>query len=330
MNRRPALELISPTRRATRPCTPRAARLGEILLAVICLAVHHPLRAEDSANAPSVETVIPLLKERLSSLRPENSLSYFLLAEEVMAEIPGDRGIRLARSLLVLAHELDRDSPSPRGLAPGVYLALAEIADQPGEREWLLSLAENAGYPMALIRRVRPAPASQSDEGLRLAEAIGLMRAGEGREIRQRLQKESVTPLLEQLTTAHPELRRLLDDAVRQPVCPTCRNNRAVRSTAPRQGAGSEEQYSLCDRCRGNPGPSLSAEQFRLSISAEAELLNAEVRQWSAQVWLDGGLPLREPAAEELASFYGVDRDAVLWRPSAASNDPLDGRWVRP
>lgn len=274
-------------------------------------------------------TMVPELAQRLSSLDGRIAMPYFLLAEEVAAEVPGERGVALARTLFVLAHEIDRESPRPAGLGPSVYLALASIAERDGEREWLYALAGRGGLRPSGSMRVRTDSIEPSG-ALIVAEAIGAARAGEGREVKEHLTKPDAQPALGRLRNSSKSVFGVLEDAQRNSSCPICRNRRTMKSLVPREGGGNDEVHTLCPECRGNPGPRLTVDQFAKTLDAETMLLGASHTQWSAQVWLDGGAPFADPDPDDLASLYGVDVGARIWRPQPDAADELSGRWIAP
>lgn len=288
---------------------------------LLCRAACALLTLALVCNAGGRDDPAPSIVERLHALDGRSAMAYFLLAEEVAEEDASEPRRTLARTLFVLAHEVDRASGAPEGLSNSVYLALASIADREGEREWLLALAGRA----RMLRSGSPADADVAAEGLRLAEAIGFARAGEGREVKARLEKDAARPALERLARTSPAVRRMLDDAMREVSCPVCRNRGTVKSLVPRATGGNEEVHTLCPDCRGNPGPGLSRDRFAATLAVECALLDARHDQWSAQTWLDRGAPLRDPDPDDLASFYAVDPLARAWR----GTDLSAGRWVR-
>lgn len=287
----------------------------------IILAVALAVSTAAAPVAPGIS--VPNLSTRLAALDGTTAMPYFLLAEEVAAEIPSEDGAALARTLFVLAHEIDRQSPRPTGLAPSVYLALASIADREGERDWLLSLA---GRTSASTRGISN-DSTDATNRLLLAEAIGAARAGEGREVKELLAKPELQAAADRLRRSSASTYELLEDVQRETSCPICKNRRTMKSSIPREGGGNEEVHTLCPECRGNPGPRLTDDQFASTLRAESALLGAAHAYWSAQTWIDGGAPLRDPDPDDLAAYYKVDPEARRWIAQPDSPDPLAGRW---
>jgi hypothetical protein len=96
--------------------------------------------------------------------------------------------------------------------------------------------------------------------------------------------------------------------------CRECGNERVVfrPDTDP-------PSYRECYTCRGNPGPELAEAQVVSQLRFESHLLRGISRSWGAQLALDFGAPLREPAPDELASVLGIDPALAYWR---------NGEWV--
>jgi hypothetical protein len=153
---------------------------------------------------------------------------------------------------------------------------------------------------------------------------MGLARSGEGRRADQLLEKPEVAQLLKEvdgrpMPDGRPaSLKNFLDKAVRDwPACPQCRNRRVVPAGASRTG-----EMTLCDTCRGNPGPRLTEDELSNQLRIEAVLLEGEQRSWAAQVLADAGAPLRDLDPSELAGTYGVDRQLVIWRDGGWAAEP--------
>lgn len=299
-----------------------------ILIGVTWLAATAVAHGGEVEPAGDLGVRVPGLGEKLSALSPAEPMAYFLLGEEVLVEARSEADLALARTLLVLAHEADRRTDRPRGLSRSVYLALASIARDENERRWLRALAEESVRGPIVPRQgvgeeeVRP-------EALALAEAIGHWRAGDSRAARESLRAEGVSRLIERVSASVSGASEVLIRLEQDVSCSGCRNRGIVRSPGGRAGAG-DEAYMLCPLCRGNPGPRLSAGEFASSLAAESVLVRSRHGLWSAQVWLDGGRPLREPDADALAATFGVSPEKSVWRPRAGAAGALDGEWVSP
>ncbi len=296
------------------------------LLAAFLLVSPPGVAREDVPVAPVSD-----LPQRLAALDPARPEEYFGLGEEVAAEMPDAEGRRLARTLYVLAFELDRArarTPDNIPLGPSVCLALAEIASDAGERTRLATLAASLGVA-ASARSSPPAggtprqDAAAAEAAFSLATALGYVRAGEN---------ARAAPIL-----ARPEVRRLLDkysdfvggsdalvrDVAARPACNQCRNARVVRDerAGPTSLNDAATPMRVCPTCGGRPGPHLSERRYIDHLRLESILLSGTQRSWSAQLIADGGAPLRELTAADLATSYDVDPDRTVWR---------DGVWTRP
>ncbi|MBL8746848.1 MAG: hypothetical protein JNK58_10890 [Phycisphaerae bacterium] len=271
------------------------------------------------AASPADQPAVPNLRARLAALDGSDPLPYFLLAEEVASEMRDHKGLALARTLFVLAHEIDRASPHPEGLARSVYLALASIAENEDERDWLLALA---GSPPPTI-------ADQANTATLITDALSAARAGDGRSAAQLLDDPSAAAALDRLRRSDPIALDLLLSARDKPSCPICANRRLIKSKAPHPAEGREDPDLVCPECRGNPGPRLTADQYTATIAASSMLLGARHETWSAQAWLDRGAPLRDPTPSELAPYFEVDPQALRWQPELESSNPADGTWTR-
>lgn len=265
--------------------------------------------------------------KRLEALIPERPMEYFLLGEEVAAQIDGEATRRLARELFVLAYELDAKHAGSRSafrLGPSVCLALAAIAERDDESRWLRALAETmTDRPIGSLEAGAGASAYPLEAAFNVATAMGLARAGEGRRAEQCLEKPGAAELLEKLEAAPSfnrsttEIRHFLRRAIRDwPVCPQCRNRRVVPAGVSRQG-----EMILCDTCRGNPGPKMTEAELASQLRVEAMLLQGTHRSWAAQVLADDGAPLRDLDIGELAGTYRVDVTKPLWRNGAWTED---------
>lgn len=283
-----------------------------------------PAQAPANAAPSVVDLRLAPLARELERLDTSDALECFRLAEAIADEFDSPEALDLARSLFVLAHEADRSSPRPINLAPSVYLALIPLARDEGERRWLVALSDaGARSGAASGARGTPSPAS-----LAVAEAIGFIRAGDSRGVRERLRSPDAMRVLAQNDPEYDAVRAVIEAAEDAALCPTCRNRRFVRTQVPGEEGDAE---SLCPVCRGNPGPSLSPVRLAQSLGAEARLLHAEPTTWSAQFLLDGARPFQDPDASELAPRFGVDPRRRRWIPNPARpDDPFAGVWSAP
>jgi len=285
----------------------RSMALG--MLSLVLLAV--PARAQPS-------------EADLSALDPHDAAGYLRLGESVAGEADTPDEVRLARRLFVYALQIGRESGNPqqRALGASAALALAQDASTATERRWLLSMAGALEPTVARgLDRGGAPPAWDWSVGLLAAEALGLARAGEGREAVKRLDEPSVRAVLAEVTpllgvSGGGGAVGLVERLGRGWPCPECGNQRVIARR--RDG---EVERTRCPTCLGNPGPrELTGEELSAHLRAELRLLNGSARSWGAQLELDGGEPIREPSVSGLQRFYGVDPLARLWR---------DGQWVR-
>jgi len=289
------------------------------------------------APQPAAEPPIPIpnLEARLEALSPDDPEAYFLLGEEVAAEIPVSPAARtLAQQLFVLAYELNRAAEgADPALTRSICLALASTIDAgegsgqkatraaaaASDRRWLLALARSLDADRVVPEfEAAPPGASRRDTALDVATVLGYARSGEGRRAEQLLQRPGVAEMLTQyeallsapgLETGAAAIRRYI---AQWPNCPECRNRRAV--TRPGEGGGTT---TICYTCRGNPGPRLSDEEILLQLRLEAALLSGIQRSWAAQVSADSGAPLRDLDPSELAATFNIDPSRTLWRNGA-------------
>lgn len=291
---------------------------------VVAVAAADPMPPEaDSAEAVAT---IPLrdLEARLEALDPANAEAYFLLGEEVAAEIPAAPAARrLAQQLFTLAYEINRARPEPDvALTRSVCLALSATVEG-ADRRWLLAMARSLDADRPGPDFAAPAPGpSRREAALDLATVLGYVRSGEGRRAEQLLQRSGAGALLDQyeallrgpgLDVGASTIRRYISQ---WPSCPECRNRRTT--TRAHEGGGTTV---LCATCQGNPGPRLTDEEVLLQLRLESALLSGIQRSWAAQVAADSGAPLRDLDPGELAGTLGVDPAKRIWR---------GGRWVEP
>lgn len=316
--------------RLRRPCpTPRRAIARIAPAVVIALAALPIARAQpadppaptESAHLPPDQTLpIRDLRARLESLTPDRPIDYFLLAEEVAQEVTNPAELDLARTLHVLAFDLDRGQGGR--LSASIALALADLVGIGSDRDWLIALAHAQDHRLAQQDWRRSAPLEASGElAYRAALAVGRVRSGHGREAQELLSDPDVFAVIrryEPLLSPVGQPGRadwLLREARRWP-CPECGFERLSKA----EGA-SETGFVACRVCQGSPGPELSPDDFLATLRFEARMLSGAHRSWAAQVIADAGSPVRDPDPRELPAVLRVDPRKVLWR---------DGRWVAP
>lgn len=286
--------------------------------------------------APAPGTPIPgstdrdidaALATELAALSPAAPRGYFLLAERV-ADLGVERGDeslrRLARQLAVLSYELTKVyGGAADDSARSVCLLLASIAPSPEEARWLRALARTFDRDVLGAVFEPPTTGPTRDEAaLDAATVLGLVRTGQGRRAERLLTKPGVADLLQRHERLlHPaglsgEFNRLRRTIADWPTCPQCRGRRSITRL---DNNGRLAGVTLCDTCLGLPGPRVSPGELVLQLRLEALLLSGVQRSWSGQILIDGGAPLRELDADELAPRFGVDAARPLWR---------DGEWA--
>lgn len=263
------------------------------------------------------------LEARLESLSPARPIEYFLLGEEVAAEVDTDEGRALARRLFVLAYELSRAGVDPQRaeFAHSVCLALLELdlLETDDERRYVRALAA-ALSPHAIDaptgRRAAPAAdAGALDEtAFSLATALGEYRAGRFQEAATLLAQPEVRALLAQHAPTVRNVGVMLRDVESRPNCRECRNRRIVRDDV-----NPDARYRLCRTCGGDPSPALAPIDLISSLRAESLLLGGEEASWSAQV-----------AAGRIEAFVDVDPARLAERLNTPVDRPLwrEGGWV--
>lgn len=270
------------------------------------------------------------LSSRLAALEPGEPLAYFELAEEIATQADDIAALQLAERLYVLSFELARQG-GERRLAASACLGLAELTRLERTRRWLIAVA-------AVVDPARQSPANgpagpsttfDPATGLRAAEVLGLTRAGRGREAIEALEDESVLELLARYdallspTGDGGGFQGVLSEARTWPDS-RCFGERVVKDRV--QGGGI--QIDRCPHCSGNPGPDLSAQRLVGHLRYESHLLNGVQRSWSAQMWADGGAPLRDPSPDDLAPVYGIDASKSVFRSGSwqrASDEATQG-----
>jgi hypothetical protein len=264
------------------------------------------------------------LDERLAALRPDDPEAYFLLAEEVADGVLVRDQAALARTLYVLAYELDRARPGGGRLGASACLGLAAIERLEERRLWLTALAGVIDRRYASSDWNVPALDALPDEVLlRVAQVLGDARAARGRQADDAMRDPLVMGILEEYEALLGDtgftggLSRLKAYARDWP-CPECRNERVVPRRGPGVGPG---EFRLCPTCNGNPGPRLTEEELFAHLRFESRLLSGLERSWAAQAAANMGAPLRDPDPAAVAPTMGVDPVRAVWR---------DGQWVAP
>lgn len=279
----------------------------------------------DIATVSELAERLPDLPQRLTALDPSDPLEYLELGEEIAAEAATDAQFGLAERLFVLAFELERSererSPGSRGATrAAACFALADITPSERRARWLRAIARviDPRYATPDWTGSVDRPLSRRD-AFRAAEAIGLVRSGDGARARDLLDRPEVARIFDRysalLTGAGPSeiLSELRAEAARWP-CPECRNERVSVKRL-----NQDVERSLCNYCKGNPGWALSRGGLVANLRFESAMLSGVQRSWGAQLAIDLGAPLRDPDPADVAPTYRVDPTRPYWR---------DGRWV--
>jgi hypothetical protein len=274
-----------------------------------------PGAAQPQPTAPG-----PDVARRLEALTPDNPEAYFLLAEDIADAAANPSDEKLAKTLFVLAFELDRKPGRPGTLAASAALGIARVERLDRDRRWLAALAAAVDRRYAMPDWNVGASVTVTDEqAYNAATVLGLTRAGEGREARRLLDKPGVADTLKRYErligdTGETGALSRLNKYMESWPCPQCHNERTVIV----QGEHGQERR-LCPTCHGNPGPELNQSELIGQLRFEAALLNGIQRSWAAQVIVDQSAPLRDPDPSELAATYRVDVNKPYWR---------KGKWV--
>lgn len=259
---------------------------------------------------------------RLAALRPDNPLAYFELAEEIADTAEDEPRAILARTLYVLAFELDRQKAGggASSLAPACALGIARIERLERDKRWLTAIAGAVDKRYALPDwNVGASPSISDETAYKAATVLGLARAGEGREARRILDQPGVSDVLKRYeraigNTGQTGALSRLAKYMQQWPCSECGNARVVSKPGEKG-----PELRLCPTCRGNPGPKLDEEEYISQLRFEAALLNGIQRSWAAQVVVDQAAPLRDPDLNEVAPTFGVDPGKPYWD---------SGKWV--
>jgi hypothetical protein len=310
-----ALALASPRASAGRHAPAASGALALLLLLAFASAARVSGTQPQQAESPAPDVIPAEIRARLPQLHPQDPLAYFLLAEEVAEEVEEPARLLLAQSLYALAFELDRKRGGSGSLAASAALGLAQVERLDRDRRWLIALAGAMDSRYLLPDwNVSAWPSVSDDVAFKAATAIGLARAGEGREARRLLEQPGVIEVLRRYERALAATGGAgavwrLERYVEQWPCRECGNARVVT----RPGARGPE-VRLCPTCQGNPGPRLSEEDLIAQLRFESALLSGIHRSWGAQFMADGGAPLRDPDPDELAATFGVDAARPYWR----------------
>lgn len=311
-------------RRGVRIWSRRVAMAGVAGAALLCLGLASQPQPESKPPAEKAAAIEPAVLAKLAALTPDKPQDYFDLAEVVADGADEEPRIVLARTLYVLAFELDRKKGAGGSgggsLAAGCALGIAKIERLDRDKRWLVAIAGAVDRRYALPDWNVGATPSISDEvAYKAATVLGLARAGEGREARRLYDQPGVADVLKRYeraigTTGETGALSRLTKYMQQWPCAECNNQRVVSKPGEKG-----PEFRLCPTCRGNPGPKLDEEEYIAQLRFEAALLNGIQRSWAAQVIVDLGAPLRDPDLDEVAPTYGVDPAKAYWR---------DGKWV--
>lgn len=264
------------------------------------------LSSSAARQQPAQEALPAWVVDRLDDLRADQAMAYFELGEEVSYEITGRKGQDLARTLFVLAYQLDAD------LGPHVCLALAELTTSADERRWLLAMAESmgAGNAQSDSHRIPSGPAEESRR--RLADALRTLRAEDGRPMREAMASPAAAEFLAHLQQSEPVIHSALAEAAHAASgkvgCPRCRGQRVVANSV-----GADRPRELCPRCGGNPGLAMTESDILNSLRVEAHLRRIEPGTWSGTLLMHQDRPLRDIRAGDLARTYAVDPAKTRW-----------------
>ena len=297
------------------------------VLGFVAVSTENSARAQTPVNMPDSDIVAGGLDQRLASLMPSDPMAYFELAEELAIEADDIAATQLAQHLYVLSFELARTGGNNR-LAASACLGLAELSRLDRERRWLLALAGIVDPARGnRVGRGRSAdgatlPTFDAATGLRAAEVLGEVRAGNGRQASELLESDATRRVLERYSVllgrpgGGSSMNRIESHARDWPDN-RCFGQRVVKE----RSTGQEVVIDRCPHCGGNPGPDLSIVELVGHLRFESHLLNGVQRSWSAQLWADGGAPLRDPEPDDLAPAFRIDPAKAEYR---------GGEWVEP
>ncbi|MFN0132940.1 MAG: hypothetical protein ACKVW3_10510 [Phycisphaerales bacterium] len=286
-------------------------------------ATKPPMATPPSATSPAEPSFIsPAEVARLERLSPDNPEAYLLAAEDIADGALEPERLALAKHLYVLAFELDRARGRPGPIAASAVVGLADPLLEPiaARRQWLLAIAGGISPLYAATDWNLSAEGVPSDElAYRAATLLGRIRAGDGRDAKKLRDDPQVAGLLRRYeraigTTGMTGALSRLDKYIQAWPCKECHNERFVIRVSDRG-----PEVRLCPTCNGNPGPTLSDDEFIGQLRFEDSLLSGIHDSWAAQTTVDQAAPLRDPDPEAVAPAYGIDPAMVLFR---------KGKWV--
>ena len=240
---------------------------------MLALAGIGGLAAQSAPDAPIAPSAASRWDTRLAALDPLRPMDYLELGEEVADAATNDADRRLARELFGYAGALD----SAR-LGRSAMLALAAIAETPGERMRASSAAELVGGRGA-ARTAFSADPAQIEA---LSRAISFHRRGDGRKALAALRQDDADALL---------------DKVGEPLAGTAKVFR-------------EE----CKAMRSNSGAVPIADIVRRGLLVELALRSGDLRPPALDIALLGDAPLIEIDLADPMSTWRVDPSKPWWR----------------
>ncbi|MEM0983190.1 MAG: hypothetical protein AAGI17_04475 [Planctomycetota bacterium] len=256
----------------------------------------------------------PELPGRLARLLPSEPAGYFELGEEVAAEASDDSERDLARHLYVLAFELASEAEPPmRQLQSSAALAIADLAGVDRDRAWLRAIARSLTGASGRRDWSLASELERPSASVNAARVLGLLRAGDGRNVQRLLADRDVTDLLQRYSgliyaSGPTNLLPRLETEARQWPDRTCRGRRYITVRE-----NDQTRVELCPVCGGSPGWAPDDELFMGTLRFEAELLRGVHRSWAAQLSVDRGAVLRDPEPRELARTLGFDTSRRFW-----------------
>lgn len=252
----------------------RAIPCIAVLACVFVSGEVRPMPGQEAAAPPD-------WTDRLESLRPDEPLAYFELAEEVADRASGDSAqLALARRLFALAGALD----TPR-LGRSACLALAELEDEPHVRRRLLAAASLLGSETspATLLRAEPRETISPEAALTVTEAFSYYRRGLGSRALSKLRDDEDAMAL--LQSIDPLLR-----------------------------GGTKRFLEDCKLYNSQVRPSLSEPLRARMLQIERALLSGRQRSWSSELLLTDGAPLIEIDIQRLADMLAIDPARTIYR----------------
>lgn len=261
--------------------------------------------------------------EALGALSPQRPSEYLELAEDVLDQNDDFASRRLAIELSVIAHRLDVQDGGETVIASGACALLASIHGNEAHATWLKSMARSLGnIGDASIQSEGQTFVIDHAMRYRIALLLGQLRSGDGASVRAGLAKSEVVDTMNSMERIFLSLGISADpseiarEASRWP-CPDCGNERLVR----RSQAGADPPWKICALCGGVPGPKVFRAELLNSLRVESVLLEGTQRSWAAQLAVDFGAPLVDPAPETVAQVFRCDPEKSVFR---------NGRWEKP